>query len=254
MRHLTYILENLMPVIVAAAIILFLGSLVQGMIGFAFGLLAVPLLISTGFSLAQAVALSTLSIGIQVMFGAHQLREHIPWQHIKLAVIIRYLTVPIGIVCLLAIDSLDTDSVKRFVGIAVLCGVIVRLFTPDKQVRDLPIVVSIATFSLSGFLQGLIAMGGPPVILWLTTCDFTAKQARAFTMTLFLFNAPVQVFLLLVLSQTMTPAIILLALMLSPLIFIGTRVGVYIGNRFSRTLLNNLAMATLCIIALNAIF
>jgi len=242
-----------MPPIILAGLILFFGSFVQGTIGFALGLIAVPLLVESGFSLSQAVALTTLSIGIQVVFGAFQLRQYIPWKDVKLAAIIRYLTMPIGIFLLLSVENLDTAQVKQLVGIAVLLALAIRAL-PKQEQRELPLPVSVATFSISGILQGLVAMGGPPVVLWMTTRDFTAKQARAFTMTLFMFNAPVQILLLLMLSETMTIDVIMMALVIAPLIFLGSTIGVKMGNRFSKLLLNRLAMAVLLVIALNAIF
>ena len=80
-----------MPLILAGIVLCF-GSFVQGMIGFALGMIAVPLLVEAGFSLPQAVAMTTLSIGIQVIFGVWQLRGHIPWSDVKPAAIVRYLT------------------------------------------------------------------------------------------------------------------------------------------------------------------
>ena len=96
-------------------------------------------------------------------------------------------------------------------------------------------------------------MGGPPLVLWMTTRDFRANQARAFTMTLFLLNAPLQVLLLLFLSRTMTLDVLLVALMLTPVIYAGTLIGVRIGDRFSKPLLNRAALIVLAIIAANAI-
>lgn len=243
-----------MPPIVLAGLVLLFGSLVQGTIGFAFGLIAVPLLISAGYSLSQAVALTTICISIQVTFSVFQLREHIPWDKVKLAAIVRYLTMPIGLFLLLSIENMDTESVKRFVGVAVLIAVAIRLIPMGEKQRDLPLSVTLATFSISGILQGLVAMGGPPIVLWVTTLDFSAHQARALTLTLSLLNAPVQVFLLFVLSDSMTPAVLALALILSPLILIGTTIGVRIGNHFSKPLLNQIALAVLFVIALNSIF
>ena len=239
--------------LIAAGLIMFGGSIVQGAIGFALGMIAVPLLVEAGFSLAQAVALTTLSIGIQVCFGAWQLRAHIPWNDVKLAAVVRYLTVPLGVLLLLSIESLDTELVKRLVGLGVLLGAAIRAFGREKAVRALPLSVSAATFSLSGILQGLVAMGGPPLVLWMTTRDLTAKQARAFTMTLFLLNAPLQVLLLLFLSRTMSLDVLLLALVLVPLIYLGTRIGLRLGDRFSKPLLNKVALGVLLLIALNAI-
>jgi len=241
------------PLILAGLILLF-GSFIQGMIGFALGMVAVPLLISAGFSLSQAVSLTTLSIGIQVAFGAWQLREHIPWQDVKLAATIRYLTVPIGILILLTFEDMDTEQVKRLVGIAILIALAIRAIPRQKQKQSLPLPVTIGTFSISGILQGIVAMGGPPVVLWVTTRDYTAQQARSFIMTLFLLNAPIQISLLLLLSDNMNLTVILTALILSPLIFIGSNMGIRVGNHFSKPMLNRLAMGVLLIIALNSIF
>lgn len=243
-----------MSPLISAGIILLFASFVQGTIGFGMGMIAVPLLITAGFSLSQSVALITLAIGIQVLFGTSQLRHHIPWQDVKFAIFIRMLAVPIGVLILLSFENMDTDKVKQLVGIAILIALAIRMMPTQKQKRDLPLLVNIGTFSISGILQGIVAMGGPPIVLWLTTRDYTAKQARAFIMTLFLFNAPVQILLLLFLSDTMSLTIIFIALMLSPLIFIGSYIGVSIGNRFSKQLLNRLAMAVLLIIAINSIF
>ena len=66
-----------MPLILAG-FILFFGSIVQGAIGFALGMIAMPLLIEAGFSLSQAIALATVSIGIQALFGDWKLRETYP--------------------------------------------------------------------------------------------------------------------------------------------------------------------------------
>ena len=236
-----------------AGVIMFFGSLAQGAIGFALGLIAVPLLVEAGFSLSQAVALTTLAIGIQVIFGAWQLRAHIPWDDVKPAAILRLLTVPLGVLLLLNVETMDADGVKRLVGVGVLLGVILRVAAGKVAQREWSGAASIAAFSLSGFLQGLVAMGGPPLVLWMTTRDFQAKQARAFTLTLFLFNAPVQVLLLLFLSQTMNLEVILMALLISPLIYIGTTIGVRLGDRFSKPALNKAALAVLVVIALNAI-
>ncbi len=241
-----------MPLLLAG-IIMFGGSIVQGAIGFALGMIAVPLLVEAGFSLSQSVALTTLAIGIQVVFAAWKLRAHIPWPDVKLAAGARYLTVPVGVLLLLSVESLDADAVKRLVGLGVLLGVGLRMLARSETVRALPTVVSAAVFGLSGVLQGLVAMGGPPLVLWMTTRDFRTNQARAFTLTLFLLNAPLQVLLLLFLSKTMTVDVLLLALMLTPLIYLGTLIGVRVGDRFSKPLLNRVALIVLAVIAINAI-
>ncbi len=236
-----------------AGVIMFGGSIVQGAIGFALGLIAVPLLVEAGFSLSQSVALTTLALGIQSLFGARKLRAHIPWKEVRLAAVVRYLTVPLGVLLLISVESLDTATVKRLVGLGVLLGVGLRILARSETFRELPTAVSAAVFGLSGVLQGLVAMGGPPLVLWMTTRDFRANQARAFTLTLFLLNAPLQVLLLLILSQTMTVDVLAMALLLTPVIYLGAMIGIRIGDRFSKPLLNRAALSVLVVIAANAI-
>ena len=130
-----------MPLILAG-VIMFFGSLAQGALGFALGLIAAPLLVEVGFSLAQAVALTTLSIGIQVLFGAWQLRAHIPWRDVKLAASVRFLTVGLGVLLLLNIETMDTEGVKRLVGILVLLGVAARMASGKIAVGDPPLAAS----------------------------------------------------------------------------------------------------------------
>ena len=158
--------------IILAGIILFFGSIVQGAIGFALGMIAVPLLVEAGFSLSASIALTTLAIGIQVIFGARKLRADIPWGDVKLAAIVRYLTVPIGVLILLLAEDAQGADIKPLVGIGVLIGVGIRALARRGIGHDLPLVLSIGTFAISGILQGLVAMGGPPLVLWMTARDF----------------------------------------------------------------------------------
>lgn len=239
--------------LVWAGFVMFFGSLVQGAIGFALGMIALPLLVEAGFSLSQAVALTTLSIGIQVLSGAWRLRAHIPWDDVKPAAIMRLLTVALGILLLVNIEAMDAAAVKRLVGMGVLLGVIARVIASKALRRDWHPAASVAAFGLSGFLQGLVAMGGPPLVLWMTTREYSTREARAFTMSLFLINTPVQVLLLLFLSQTMSLDVILMAFALSPLIAIGTTIGLRLGDRFSKPMLNRAALTVLVVIAMNAI-
>lgn len=243
-----------MPLLLSAGLIVLFGSTVQGAIGFAFGLIAIPLLLTTGFTLAQAVALTTIAIGIQGLTGTLQMRQHIPWPEVRLALLFRYMAQPLGVLILVSVEMLDTDHVRRIVGIMLLVSIAIRLLAQTRSIQHIPMPVSIGMFALSGFLQGMISMGGPPVVLWMTAKDFTSQQARAFTQTLSLFGAPVQIVLLILLAHSITPTILLLSFLLAPVMILGLSVGIQIGNRFSKPVLNVLALGVLVVIAVNAIF
>ncbi len=109
-------------------------------------------------------------------------------------------------------------------------------------------------FSISGILAGSVGTGGSPIALWVPSHEFPAKQARAFTMTLLLINAPIQILLMLLLTQTMTAEIFLLAGIMTPVIYLGAEIGVRIGNRFDKPMLTRIELFVLALVWLVAIF
>ena len=237
-----------------AGLIMFFGSVVQGTIGFALSMISIPLLVEAGFSLSQAVALATVVTGIQEVFGVYDLRQHIPWGEVKWAASVRLVAVAIGVLLLRSVESLDAELIKQIVGVAVLLGVLIRTLGGRRARGEWPRPLAVAAFSLSGILAGSVGTGGSPIVLWVTSHEFPAKQARAFTMTLLLINAPIQIALMLLLTQTMTADIFLLAGLLTPVIYLGTEIGVRIGNRFDKPTLNKIELVVLVLISLVAIF
>ena len=237
-----------------AGIIMFAGSIVQGTIGFALSMISIPLLVEAGFSLSRAVALATVATGIQEAFGVYDLRKHIPWKEVRWAATIRFVAVAVGVLLLRSVETMDAELVKKLVGAVVLLGVFIRTVGGRRAKGEWPMPVSIAAFSLSGLLAGLIGTGGSPIVLWVTSHEFPAKQARAFTMMLLLLNAPIQIILMLLLTQTMTPDIFHMALILTPVIYVGTEIGVRIGNQFSKPTLNAVELVALVMVSLVAIF
>ena len=192
--------------------------------------------------------------GIQEVFGVYDLREHIPWKEVKWAATVRLVAVVIGVLLLRSVENMDAELVKRMVGAVVLLGVLIRTVGGRRAKGEWPMPVSIAAFGVSGILAGLVGTGGSPIVLWVTSHDFPAKQARAFTMVLLLLNAPVQILLMLLLTETMTSDVFLLALVLTPVIYLGTEIGIRIGNRFSKPTLNKVELVILSLVALIAIF
>ena len=212
------------------------------------------MLVEAGYSLSQAVALATVVTGIQEVFGVYDLRQHIPWGEVKWAASVRFVAVAVGVLLLRLVENLDAELIKQLVGMAVLLGVMIRTVGGRRIKGEWPKPVSIAAFSISGILAGAVGTGGSPIVLWVTSHDFPAKQARAFTMTLLLINAPIQILLMLLLTQTMTSDIFLMAGILTPVIYLGTEIGVRIGNRFAKPTLNKIELVILVLVSLVAIF
>jgi len=236
-----------------AALILFGASLVQSMIGFAFNLIAVPLLVWSGFGLAQSVAMTAIPIFVQLSLSGWQLREYIRPREILLPALIRFLTLPAGIALLAWINAADTAVIKTFVGavllVILLIGHTVR-FAPRAHLHPL---WDLLAFGLSGMMLGMIGMGGPPVVLWLMAHDWSPKRIRAFVTALFWVAAPVQIALLYRRLGEEAVQAFGWGIVLLPAVIVAALLGVRIGNAFDRTRLRRAVTAFLFLTAVASI-
>jgi len=236
-----------------AALILFGASMVQAIAGFAFNLLAIPLLIWSGLSLPQSVALTAIPIFVQLSVSGFKLRDAVVWHDLKLPIVIRYLTLPIGITLLYSLSHLDTATVKQVVGVILLLIVIVQTRVHFKPREHLPRAWDWIAFSLSGIMLGMVGMGGPPVVVWLMAHHWNARRTRAFVTLLFWVAAPVQIALLWwKLGDQVTEAFGW-GLAATPLVIIATLIGVRIGDRFDRERLSKVILGLLLLTAVVSI-
>jgi uncharacterized membrane protein YfcA len=228
--------------IAAAGAILFFSSAVQSVIGFAFNLLAVPLLIWSGFSLAQAVALTSVPILIQVSVATWKLRRDVVWRDVVPPSMIRLLTLPIGISLLYLINGLDPGTVKQIVGALLLLILATQKWIRIEARNSLGWGWDLLAFGLSGIMLGMLAMGGPPVVLWLMAHDWSARRSRAFMAALFLLAAPVQLALLWWKLGEEVADSFLLGFWMIPLVVAGSLAGIRLGNLLDRKRLRSIIL------------
>ena len=239
--------------LLAAALILFISSLIQAMIGFAFNLIAIPLLIWSGFSLAESVAMTAIPIFVQLSLNSWKLRQHIVWRDLPLPVTVRFLTLPIGIAFLYTINTLDTAIIKQIVGVILLGIILVQRFVHFKPRDRFPLFWDWVAFGLSGTMLGMIGMGGPPVVVWLMAHGWQPLRTRAFVSVLFLVAAPVQIALLYWKLGEQVSHSFLLGVALLPIVIVATLIGIRIGNTFDRKRLENAVIFFLFLTAIMSI-
>jgi len=239
---------------IVSALILFGASLIQAMIGFAFNLIAVPLLIWSGFSLAESVAMTAIPILVQLSLNSWKLRRHIVWEDLPLPIVIRFVTLPAGIALLYTINTLDTGTIKQVVGVILLGIILMQLFVRFKPREHFHLIWDLLAFGISGVMLGMTGMGGPPVVVWLMAHDWEPGRIRAFVSFLFLVAAPVQIVLLYwKLGDQVAHAFILGSMML-PVVIAATLIGIRIGNTFDRKRLKNAVIFFLFLTAIVSIF
>ena len=239
---------------IIALVILFFSSMIQAMIGFAFNLIAIPLLIWSGFSLAESVVLTVIPIFVQLSVNFIKLKEHIVWQDVKLPIIIRYITLPIGIWILYKLNTLDTTLIKQIVGLILLLIIALDMFVSFEYKEKISILWTILAFSISGVMLGMLGMGGPAIVVWLMMHNWSAKRVRAFITTVFLFASPVQIALLYWQFSSSSKESFLWGLWATPIVILGALIGVMIGNKFDRLKLRKAVLFFLFLTAIFSIF
>lgn len=240
------IFEQLIPV----GLTLLLGSFVQGTVGFAYALFVLPILIWLGIPLSHAVAFITVSVLVQVSLGTYRLRGHVKWREVLWGTLLRYLTFPIGMSLLVLVNTLETDRIKQALGGILLITIAAQLVWRIQPRDELHPGWRLLAFSLSGLMHGMAAIGGPPAVLWALAHRWTTQETRSFLFALFLLGVPIQVLLLYLNFGTEILFAMLNGLLFSPLVVVGSMLGIRTGNLISKSVLRRISFAVLSIIAL----
>ena len=101
--------------------------------------------------------------------------------------------------------------------------------------------------------MGTCGMGGPPLVLWSMSHNWSNQRTRAFLYSVFGPTIPLQLALLYVIFGSDVGLGLLVGAMLLPAVFLGAFIGLHIGNRLSKPLLKTVAYIMLIAIALNSI-
>ena len=236
-----------------SAACLALGALVQSVLGFGMGLVAVPLLVLTGVALPVAIGLLMPNVLVQTAFSNWQYRHQLPWRQAGQVYVLRVLALPLGILALRGIAGAGQDLTRQIVGL----GLMGLLLLPRSVPRRLPALqghaAMITAGTLSGFLAGLLGMGGPPLVLWVLGQPWPPLRQRSFLWLSFMLLAPVQTGLLLWTFGWPMARAMGAGLTLAPLVVPIAALGARWGSSLSKERLRWLTRAFLLLLALRLI-
>jgi len=234
-------------------LILFASSVVQGAVGFAAGLFGIPLLMLSGASFPDAVAISLVAAAPQNIIPAWQLRREIDFRRALRPMLIRYAWLPVGVFALFLVGQARKEMASQIVGIIVLAIVTVqRAWRAQPQERLHPAWEWLA-FGLGGFLLGFCGMGGPPMVLWVLAHDWPMNRARGFLFFIFATGLVPQGLLLWLFFGTEVLDAMLLGAATLPAVLLGLWFGLYLSRLVPDRVLRDLSVAILALIAISAI-
>jgi hypothetical protein len=231
-------------------LILCAGIFVQSAAGFAAGLLIVPALLWCGYSIPAAQCSLLVATIPQNVWGVWSLRESVSVQQVVWPGIGRVSFLPLGMWTLQSMETLETGTIRQIVGGIVLAATVaIMVFRPAPHEKLSPVWGMIA-FPLSGFLQGLVGMGGPARVFWIQAHDWGTKQTRAFLFTMYLVSIVPALGILYFFfgNRIIQPGIVAAAMI--PLLLLVTYFGLRFGTKLGRVRLRRVTLGLLFLMGL----
>jgi hypothetical protein len=233
--------------------ILLASSIIQGAVGFAGGLFAIPLLMLTGMPLPEAVSVNMIASTVQNALGAWRLRREIDYGLVWRPTWLRFVALPLGVWTLSLVGSSNKDIASQIVGSIILVILAIQWLLSVPPQDKLHWGWEIIAFMGGGFLLGLCGMGGPLMVLWVMAHRWPIIRAKAFLYFLFATGMIPQAFFLWFFFGPGIFTAMWLGILGTPALIIGMLLGLQLGSRLPDQVIRRLTVAILVLIATSAI-
>jgi uncharacterized membrane protein YfcA len=211
--------------ILLIAIVIFIASALQGVFGFAFMLIALPLL-SYFMSLKAAVPLLSLLFLLSSIIQMLQLRGKFTYRNVMSLLIGAVFGIPIGIFFILELNERLIKAVLGFVLIAYSVYSLLMKRTP----LHFPEWTGYLFGFLAGVLGGTFNMTGPPLVFYISGQQWK-KINIVGSLNFFFFITTVLVIAFHIVAGNVTQEITIKFLILSPVMVAGLTAGLHIFKR-----------------------
>ncbi len=231
-------------IFIISGLVIAFSAMVQGMAGFGFSLVAVPLL-SQVMPLSVVVPMLVVySIFLNILVVT-KVRGPVDKNQLGLLIGFGVIAIPVGI---FALKFLDETWLKRGVGILVTTAAVAMYFDYKLPIRRKKMAYAI-TGLVSGFLNGATSLSGPPVILMLSNEGTEKARFRKSLAVFFLALNCVTVPMFLA-SGVLSSAVIKEVLKTAPFMLVGTLVGISLGNRMPEALFRKLTLGLIVLMGI----
>jgi uncharacterized membrane protein YfcA len=231
-----------------------LGSVLQSAVGFGAGLLAMPILVWVGMPLAKAIAMMLGVVSIHAGYNLYLGRSDFRWRWIRDVTLLRWASIPVGVWILETFLLHSRALAKQAVGGVILLSLVLTAkSTKDPRPHVHPGWLWLTGIS-SGILAGSVGLGGPPLVLYALSHDWTNGRTKAYLWASYVLGSP---FVVLILWWRLGPETLqhwLIGMAHAPVVWAGSHIGLRLTKTQSRETLQKISFAALAVIALISIF
>ena len=225
----------------------------QSVTGFASGLIIIPLMLWAGHGIPEAQAALLIATIPQNILGVYRFRNTIDYQVLKIPMVLRLLSLPLGIATLRLVDDFPVTAARQLVGLVVIGCVILLTYSKPKGGSTVSLPWTLLAFSTSGFFAGLTGTGGPMMVLWVQAHDWSTERSRGFLFAMYLTSLPFILGLLyLAFPHRILQASVSVIILLPALILV-TQIGLRVGTQLGQQRLRRLTMGLLVLLGVVSI-
>lgn len=222
-----------------------LASLVQGITGFGFALIAVPLLSLFIPELRNITPIIVIYSFLTNIIVLYKTKQYIDLKKILPLVIFGILATPIGTYILLYVD---VNTLKIIVGAIITVTALAMLKNYKINIKNQNISYSVVGL-LSGLLNGSTGLSGPPVVLLLTNQNTNKDVFRA-NLTFYGITTNIFAIILFVSEGIINNSVINFTVLYLPALITGVFYGIKISSKINETLFKTITIYLISILGL----
>ncbi len=214
-----------------------LASLVQGITGFGFALIAVPLLSLFIPELRNITPIIVIYSFLTNIIIFYKTKQYIDFKKILPLIIFGIIATPLGTYILLYIN---VNTLKVIVGTIIVITALAMLKNYKIKINKQNISYGVVGL-LSGFLNGSTGLSGPPVVLFLTNQN-TDKDVFRANLTLYGIATNVFAIILFISEGIINTSVLNFTALYLPALIIGTFLGINASSKINEALFKTLTI------------
>ncbi len=232
--------------VIVVIAIAFAAGVAQGLTGFGFGLVVVPVFLLV-LNVRDTVVVSTLLAAASVAVLSLRVWREVPWRVVALLLAGSVVGMPLGLAVLLLAPQ---NALRLGVGLAVI--VMAGALARGVRIADQGLATELVVGLASGILRTSTSLSGPPVVLYLQSRGYPPEQFRAALVMFFLVGSVASIGAFFGAGAISGTALVAAAVAL-PAVFAGIWTGDRLLGRVDATLFRRLVLALLFATALTGV-